>query len=223
MIRLLDEFIKAKSLRKRGYSLNEISKRLNISKSTASIWLKNCNISEVALKRLEKRKNLGRLNSGKVRRAKREKQEEKIKKEVIDYLNFINIKKEYLKLFCSLLYICEGSKNIDSRLSFCNSDPLLIKTFLNFLRFSFKIDEDRFRVSLHIHEYHSSSKQISFWSRTTRIPKSQFIKPYIKPHTGKRKKDNYQGCVNIRYCDSLLSKKLLFLGKELLYKYGDVG
>jgi orotate phosphoribosyltransferase-like protein len=37
--------LKAEELRRQGFSLNEISHKLGISKSTASVWLKNIQIS----------------------------------------------------------------------------------------------------------------------------------------------------------------------------------
>jgi orotate phosphoribosyltransferase-like protein len=49
---------KAIKLRKNGYSLKEISEKLNIAKSTASVWLRNIKLTQKAKKRLKKRKLL---------------------------------------------------------------------------------------------------------------------------------------------------------------------
>lgn len=48
----LKEKERAVTLRARGYSLKEISKILIISKSTASLWLRNITLSKKAKKRL---------------------------------------------------------------------------------------------------------------------------------------------------------------------------
>lgn len=220
---LLEKYSQAKKLRSKGYSLNEISKKLEISKSTASLWLSDFKLSPSALTRLEKRKLIGRVRSSATKKKKREEREMLIRKEVVSFVDSIEVTKSHLEMFCALLYWCEGTKNVNSGLAFANSDPKLAKSFLFFLRSSFNIDERRLRVGLHLHGYHSHKKQILFWSKVTSIPTSQFIKPYDKPNTGKRKRENYQGCASIRYYDSQLAKKVSFLAQELLKKYGGVG
>ena len=135
----------------------------------------------------------------------------------------MTIKREHLKVFCALLFWCEGTKDIHSGIHFVNSDPLLIKTFLSLLRSSFNIREEKLRVCLHLHEYHSPKKQILFWSRVTGIPSSQLIKPYRKPHTAKRIRKDYPGCASVSYYDSSLAKELFILAKSILNKYGGVG
>lgn len=220
---LSEKYSQAKKLRSTGYSLKEISKKLEISKSTASLWLSDFKLSPSALIRLENRKLIGRVRSSETKKRKREERESLIREEVVSFVDSIKITESHFKMFCALIYWCEGTKNVNSGLTFVNSDPELIKSFLFFLRSSFDIDEKRLRVGLHLHGYHSHKKQIAFWSKVTEIPTSQFIRPYDKPNTGKRKKDNYPGCASIRYYDSQLAKKISFLAQELLKKYGGVG
>lgn len=219
---LSEKFFQAKNLRSKGYSLKEISEKLKISKSTASIWLSDFQLPPLALARLEKRKLMGRVKSSETKKRKRVEQEKLLTREASSFIDSVRITKDHLRIFCAFLYWCEGTKN-SSRLTFTNSDPALVKTFLTFLRSCFNIEEKRLRVVLHLHEYHFHKKQISFWSKVTKIPVSQFTKPYDKPHTGKRIKDNYQGCASVRYCDSLLVKKISILAQELLKRYGAVG
>jgi orotate phosphoribosyltransferase-like protein len=47
MVRNKDKYEQAVSLRKRGFTLAEIAKYCDISKSTASVWLKDEAFSEV--------------------------------------------------------------------------------------------------------------------------------------------------------------------------------
>ena len=128
----------------------------------------------------------------------------------------LNMSKSVAKLLCAMIYYCEGAKNTRSSLIFINSDPQLIQSFLKLLRRVFVLDERKFRVCLHLHSYHNQDQQISFWSKITRIPKNQFIKPYIKDHTGIRKREGYQGCASIRYHDTNLSKQLLMMAKAFM-------
>lgn len=75
----------------------------------------------------------------------------------------INVDRDYSKMICALLYLCEGEKN-SSVLRFVNSDPKMIKTFLLFFRKAYNIDESKFRACLHLHSYHNQTKQKYFGS-----------------------------------------------------------
>ena len=222
MPRLIKKYFKAKELRERGYSLKEISEKLNISKSTASVWLRDVKLSKNALKRLDARNLLGRVRSSNTKKEKRKKLDDELKKESLKLLDSVKINNDHLRLFCALLFECEGTKDLRGGIYFSNSDPELIRTFLTLLRLGFNIEERKLRILLHLHDYHSQQKQISFWSKVTGIPKSQFSKPYRKPHTRKRIKDNYQGCISVRYYDSVLARKLSAMAKGILNKYGRV-
>ncbi len=222
MPRLIGKFFRAKKLRSKGYSLKEISEELNISKSTASLWFRDFKLSPLALNRLEKRRYLGRVRASETKRKKRERFEKLLREKALKLITSTDITKNHLRLFCALLFWCEGTKDTRGGIYFSNSDPSLVGTFLKLLRSSFNIQEEKLRVSLHLHEYHSPQKQILFWSKITGIPTSQFIKPYQKPHTGKRVKKDYPGCVSIRYFDSLLARELSALAQEMLDKYGGV-
>lgn len=222
MPRLKQKFFKAQKLRKSGYSLNEISQRLNISKSTASLWSRGIILSDKAKRRLLKRISQAQFISAQKRILKTDAIRQRYEKEGGDLIGRIKTSKDLIKLFCGLLYWCEGSKADDNVLQFTNSEPKLTASFIGLLRKSFKLDERKFRVSLHLHGYHSVQKQINFWSKITKIPKSQFIKPYRKPNTGKRIKVDYQGCANIRYNDTKVARELLGIGRAFLKRYGGV-
>ena len=172
-------------LRKRGYSLSELNLRLGISKGILSNWLRRVYLDRKAEQRL-----LTKIKRGQFIAATKKK--EKTKKELETYFNDslkiikkLKIDKELTKVFCALLYWCEGDKNFYSAVRFTNSDNNLIRTFLNLLRKSFKLDESKFRVCVHLHNYHNTEEQLKFWSKVTAIPLSKFIKPYKKKNTGK--------------------------------------
>ncbi len=119
----------------------------------------------------------------------------------------VAIDNDYAKLCASLIFWCEGSKGQTS-VRFTNSDPTLIKLFLNLLRKGFMIDETKLRALIHLHEYHNELQQKAFWSDVTKIPLSQFSRSYLKPHTGKNKRANYPGCLAVYYYDSKVAKEL---------------
>jgi len=80
------------------------------------------------------------------------------------------------------------------------------------------VDETKFRALIHLHEYHDESKQKKFWSDITKISENKFQKSYLKINTGKRIKENYPGCISIKYYDAKIFKELKALYKSF-YKY----
>lgn len=210
---------RAIKLRKEGFSLKEISDKLHISKSTASTWLKYVKINKIGKNKLNKKIDSARKRGISKIKNKREKEYQKI--EIKSKIVLKNFKKNIVtnKILCSLLYWCEGGKT-ESAIYFTNSDPILIKYFLKLLRESFNINEDKFRVCLHLHSYHNDKIQKIFWSKVTNIPINRFFKIYKKINTGKTKKYNYQGCVSIRYYDYKILKEINYIIKYLTKNMG---
>ncbi len=204
------------TLREQGYSFSEIMDKLPVQvvKSTISEWVKHVVLSKKARERL-----LTKIKKGQLIMADNKKRRTKEKMDLY-YKNaqneIINAPLDNLgkKLLCAGLFWCEGNKGTSS-LKFTNSDPKVIKTFLALLRQSFNIDESKLRMCIHLHEYHNPLKQITFWSKITGVPKSRFMKPYLKPHTGKRVRDGYEGCININYYDARLARELLQTARAL--------
>src|SRR3989344_780594 len=192
---------KATHLRKQGYSIKEIAK------STSSMWRSGSLLSSRAQERLKKRRILGQYKSMETAHKKRVVQQKILNNEATQLLSRILITPEICKLCCALLFWCEGSKSTTS-VKFTNSDPSLIRLFLNLLRIGFKIDESKLRILMHLHEYHLEKKQKNFWKKVTKIPFKQFHRSYLKPNTGKRKHVNYSGCVSVSYYDAKVAKEL---------------
>ena len=206
---------KAIILRKKGYSLEEISKKLKISKSTASYWLSKIRLNQKAQDRLKQRGILGQYKTILLSEIKRKKLFNKIRVDVKKDLSKISLSPKLARYICSILFWCEGSKNNYTTIKFTNSDPAMIKGFLSTFRLGFNINEQKLRALVHLHEYHNENKQIQFWSNVSKIPINQFFRSYNKPHTGKRIKNGYQGCLAISYHDAKLAKILWTYYNEL--------
>ena len=207
---------RALELRLAGYSFREISLALNISKSTASLWTKEEKLKTIARKRLEKLEINGRKKAGNINKKKRELVWQKVATDCPNF-KYNNYGINEYKIFIALLYWCEGAKT-GGRFSFINSDPEMVKLYLSLLRKTYQIDNSKFSVWLFIHEYHDKYAIIEFWSKLTTISKKQFHL-YIKPHTGKNKKENYRVCLSIRYKDSRILKEIFIIIKKLKIFY----
>lgn len=211
--------IKAEKLRKQGFSFKEISGKLKISKSTASLWLRDIELSKIAKERIHKLGVDGRNRGNGTMTRKREMESDIIRKKVDRYfLDNANLKVDP-KIACALLYWGEGTKHEGNKaVSFINADPEMIKYFLRAFRSSFDLEEGKFRALMHLHEYHNVEKQLKFWSNITEIPIGQFNKSYLKKNTGKNKKENYPGCVSVKYSDVKIYRELMFIIKGLMGK-----
>ena len=149
-------------LRELGCSLNEIHKELGVSKSILSGWLYSVFLDKSAKEKLLSKVRLGQLVSA-------EKKKEKIIQQINSYkqlakerLTRIKLDRELIRILCSLIYFCEGTKNSRSGVRFTNSDSRLASTFLELFRVGFDIQESKLRVCLHLHEYHNKTKQLNF-------------------------------------------------------------
>ena len=160
------ELNKLKFMRKKGKSILEISKILNIPKTTVFYHAKQVKMSSEVLKAWRTKRG-GRKN---LKFEKEKKAFVEAKKE-IGKLS----KKEKL-LFLSALYWAEGNKK-DFMLS--NTDPKLIKVFVEGLRNIFEIDDERLKISIRIYEDMDKEKCLTFWSSLIGVPKQKFQNVYI--------------------------------------------
>ena len=210
-------------LRKQGYSINEISRQLGVSKGSVSLWVRDIVLSKKAQNIIRNKLTAGQLKSREVHRKQTEAKENAARSYAQKVLRGISMNRYEMQLMCAMIYWCEGNKSTRDLVFFTNSDPKLIRTFLYLFRESFDVDETKFRVCMHLHDHHNEERQLKFWSKTTNIPKEQFLKSYIKQNTKKRIRENYQGCVQVRYYDVTIARKLLSLAREYMKKYGSIG
>lgn len=215
-----EQKLDAIKLRKQGYSLNEIVQKLSIAKSSASVWVQNIPLNKKAQRRLLTRITLGQFRGAESKRKKTEAFVTKSLLEAKSDFSKVCFNYAWNLAVCALLYWCEGTKNVQrSGVTFVNSDSQLIATFLRAFRASFDLDERKFRCCIHLHEYHNPKRQLAYWSKVTNIPKSQFIKPYQKPHTGIQIRENYPGCIAVRYGDNNMARRILAAGKVFSEMY----
>ncbi len=217
----LQEKEKAIALRRKGYSYNEILQEITVSKSTLSLWLSDLVLTLSAQKRLDDQFTNGQLKARESILNKTKIKEGVAHQNAMKTLSRISFTKEMKKLFCGILYWCEGSKSRSNSVGFTNSDPDMIKTFLQFFRDGFDIDERKFRVCVHLHSYHKKDTVLQYWSTITNIPLSQFIRPHLKHTAGMYKKDGYQGCIRVSYNDVALFRELIAIKDCFVNKKGD--
>lgn len=205
---------KAKKLRLRGLSLNEIAKQLKVAKSSVSLWVRDVPLSKMTMAILSDKAKKGQQSAATARRMQTKVLEGGYFKEATKELKRFGRLPE--KLLCAMIYWCEGAKNPKHGVAFMNSDPELIKKFIHLLKRSFNADTAKFRVLLHLHDYHDKNEEIDFWSKITSISKKQFLKPYIKESAHSGLKEGYRGCASVRYYDNSVARRLLMYAQAFL-------
>lgn len=211
---------KAFHLRSRGHSVKEIAKKLSIAQSTSSLWVRNIKLNKTAQERLKRRRLLSYYRASLKWQGKRAKEESMYLAAATKTVDGIKNSINHIRLYCALLYWCEGGKGYLESVKFVNSDPFLIDVFLKLFRRAFRLDEDKFRVLMHLHSYHNEEKQKIFWSSLTKIPKDKFNKTFLKSNTRKRIRENYPGCVMIYYHDRKVARELRAIYKAFSRKMG---
>lgn len=220
---------RARNLRNKGWSLGEISLKMRVPKNTLTGWSKDIKLSNEQKKRIKQKI----LNSGKIgrplavaaNRRKIQQWKKSIQNSVKHFENIHLENPELSKLICGLLYLCEGSKYPSTRcLVFGNSDPWIIRCFINLLRSSFNIDEEKLRCRI-MCRYDQNLKELNkYWSDITGIPLQSFYKSKPDSRTKGRStlKKGYKGVCAIHYLSTNLQFKLQSIG-EIIIKSGAGG
>jgi hypothetical protein len=198
-------------LRKKGKSYSQISKTLNINKSTISGWFKNIIWSQNIKKQLiEKsretsKKRLIHLNN--LTKQKWSAYYKKSEKEAVT--EFKRIKKDKLFIAGMSLYWGEGDKTFKNGIvRISNTDDKLLKIFNDFLKKVCKINEEKIKAGILLYPDLKLSNCLKFWSKSIRIPKERFIQATIIQGRHKVRRSGNGVCI-VYVNDKYLKKKIL--------------
>ncbi|MBU2564160.1 hypothetical protein KKA23_01075 [Patescibacteria group bacterium] len=171
---------KAIILRKKGKSYNEITKLLNIPKSTLSSWLKDIKMSKNVEKELwNKTRKKWAENIIKFNKKRSEIAKEKAQKiQDLESKKIGLVSKRELFLIGTALYWAEGYKKSRWQVVFSNSDPIMVKIIMKFFREIMKINEEKIFATIQTHTNIKEEKALNYWSKITKIPKKRFRKTY---------------------------------------------
>ncbi|MFA3875296.1 hypothetical protein ABS735_16625 [Streptomyces sp. MMCC 100] len=192
---------RARELRRRGWTYDQIEAELGCSRSSVSLWVRDLPKPEPRYTPQEQqtlmRAGLARLRSAQDEERQRTKEEAK--------LAVGELSARELFLVGVGLYWAEGGKDkpYDRRenVAFVNSDPGMIKVFLAWLDL-LGIERERLRFTVMIHENADVAGAEQFWAELVSVDRSAFNKTTLKRHNPKtvRKNvgDSYRGCLVIK-------------------------
>ena len=200
----------ARQLRKEGKSLNEISTQLKTPKTTTRLWIKDISLTEKQKLKLRMRSLLS-LQDGRKQAVKLRRDESLLRFQINHQKGLLSIgrlNKRDLLLIGTSLYWAEGFKNKhERRLGFCNSDPVMIRLYLRFLKEILLVKNSELTARLSLNEsFRPHALQIQKqWSELVGIPLSQFTKTfYQKTQWKKEFTDNsYLGVLRIHVQSSI--------------------
>jgi transcriptional regulator with XRE-family HTH domain len=214
-----DKRLKAFKMRRGGMSLKEIANKLEVSKSTVSIWCQSIELTEKQQTRLAKKMfNAG--HTGRIKGALKNK-EGKLKR----ILDAQCSAKELLgemsrrdRFILGLgLYWGEGVKADKSTTAFINSDPRAVKFMRDWFHDFLHVDDNRFNPYVFITMSHRDRQTVicNYWTKILEVPVSKVIYLKSAPKKVYENHDLYYGTVALRIRRST-DLKYLILG---LLKY----
>jgi hypothetical protein len=183
MVKIIEKN-KVLQLRKKGNSINEISQKLNVPKSTVSVWCRNIQLTPEQIERLTKKQESGSYKG-------RMKFLERIRKERIKEVALLRrrgikeigkLNKRDLFIAGVVMYWSEGYTYLGGdQVGFTNSDPKMILFILKWLEKICGVSKDNMSLQVKINQIHKNRiKEVEhYWSNITKIPLNQFNKTVL--------------------------------------------
>ncbi len=188
------------SLRKQGLSYSEILSKVDVSKSTLSLWLREIGVAKEHKQRFTEKRRLAQLKAQEAWHDIRVKKEAEIIMSAKKEVGCISPRE--LWLIGAVLYWAEGSKqkkhNVSQKVSFNNSDPKMILLFNRWAKEICLRETSELTYSIYIHQTADKEKSRKFWER---LLQTKVEKMYFKSHRPKTNRknidDDYFGLLRI--------------------------
>lgn len=195
---------RAQALRKKGYSIKQIAKQIDVSQASVSVWVRDVTLSSAQRRKLTERgQSVGVVERRRERRIANTSAKHRIifdeAKTKIPFLT-----KHELLLVGAALYWGEGGKTNKGMARIANSDPRVIRFMMRFFTEVCEVKPEKFRGHVHTFSHLNEKKAEQYWSKVSGIPTSQFFKTYSKPSVaGTGHKDSTPfGTFQIYVCDT---------------------
>lgn len=207
----VEERARARELRAKSWTLNEIASELGVSKGSVSVWVRDVDF--------EPRPRMRGHPAGPKHpmRLKREAELERCRVEAEEWVGALS--QRDLAMFCLGLYAGEGSKT-DGAVSMANTNPRYLRALLAWLRKEFDLDESRFRARLYLHEGLDLEDAMRHWTEALGVPPGQFQKPYrAVPDSSIRSRKHPRGCATVIYSSSSLHRRVMAMIEAIASRF----
>lgn len=208
--------LEAIELRKFGKTYSEILSKIPVAKSTLAEWFKEVSLSTSQKQRITQKRLDAALRGALSKKNNRILLTKTITEAAKKEIGRLSARE--LWLIGVVLYWAEGSKEKEyhpgSGVKFMNSDPLMIKLFLKWLKEICHVDFQEITLEIYLHDNnkHRVSEVKKFWEDVTEITDPLSYKLYFKSDKIRTKRKNigesYYGilCVRVKRSSTLLRK-----------------
>ena len=193
MVRNEEKYEQAVQLRKRGFTLAEIAKYCDISKSTASKWLQNKAFSAQVTKQNKKRagaqnaKRLSLIHKARgVERAARYR--EAARGAETEYKHY---KKDPLFIAGLMLYVGEGDNKHQRLIRIANARMEVHRIFIRFVVEYLGVQKSQIRFWILLYPDLREEVCMKKWKQATGLPYSQFYKNQVIQGKSKKRTLHY--------------------------------
>lgn len=174
---LRKEKVQAIQMRKEGASYSQIKEALKVSKSSLSLWLRGMPLSKKRMREVRDRNAVRIERYRETRRRTREARWAEVRKKAAKDIGALS-KKELL-IAGLFLYWGEGGKTERFTTSLSNTDPAMIRFFIQWLQ-ALDVPREQIRVRMHFYADMDAEAELRYWMKALGLPRSAFQKPYIK-------------------------------------------
>jgi transcriptional regulator with XRE-family HTH domain len=197
-----------------GFSYNEISEQIGVSKSSLSNWLKHISLTLEQEERIQQRitdnqasfiAQARRINQKRFRDAR-----DQAFQTGVDIASQIPDNDSVHELALAMLYVGEGDKT-GNRVQIANTDSVVLQYFLWVIEKLYHIDraEMSFRLNLIEAAHPLENQMINWWAEQLSCSPDQFTKTQFdkrSKHTNVT--EDYRGVCTITYNDTYLYERL---------------
>lgn len=178
MVRNFEKIQEAENLRRRGFTLEEIAKYCDISKSTASKWLKNKPFSDAVT--IQNKRRVGAENAERLRLIAKARASER-KNRYKDAENaarteFRNYQSNPAFIAGLMVYVSAGDKKDLRTIRLSHVDVKLHRMFIRFSEQFLGVSRESIHLWLQLYAGISEESAMKYWSKQTKVPYSQFYK-----------------------------------------------
>ncbi|MFH1191599.1 MAG: hypothetical protein V1670_05330 [Candidatus Omnitrophota bacterium] len=205
---------KAQGLRLNGLSLKQIAQRLEVSKGSVSAWVRNVTVPREVFFNINDQRRLGREQSRKTRLSNIARRNDEINAKCREEI--IPLSNRDLWIAGLMLYAGEGFKSSNvsgQRVEIANSNPEILRIFINFLIKVCLVPKKKIKVRLMLYEDICPEEAKKFWSGGLGIVADQFCKPFIKrsykDEPCRHLRRSKYGTAHVILCDIKVYKKII--------------
>lgn len=210
MVRNDEKYQQALQFRKRGFTLEEIARMCDVSKSTVSKWLKNNAISESVTKQNKKR--AGKENAKRLQLMSKARGKERALKyrevERSAEVEFKHYKNNPLFVAGIVTYLTIGDLTDERVIRITSARMSAHKAFLDFAVEYLGVPRQKVKFWLLLYPEHNEETCMRKWHRATSLPYSQWHKNQVVGGNTKHK-TLHHGVGNTIIGSTVLKRKLV--------------